>query len=172
MATQHNTKTTLTDQMLTWIDDRNGIHNVYPSYTAINNYYKKISGSNSFSHHLPNLRNERTQRTCGRYIKKLSKSWPIKHEVGGYMLKYRKVHPQLEGLNKLKKRLKYWLTSARKATLHPNSADFLTAQDNLADVWKTIETCYADYNYTLHNDTLKHFNQLYNLYGKPVKVYY
>jgi len=163
MASQHNEKQTLTAQMLGWIQLKN-TQGIYPTYTQINNKYKDFSnGSNSFSHHLPNLRNEQTERTCRRFIVKHKRRIDGKNLVG-YEVKYRQVHTHLEGLKKLRSRLNNWLYSTRKNGLHEHET-FYTVQRYLNNVNTCIDECNTNAYYHVSRPTLKSFNNMYNTYN-------
>ena len=157
----------ITKRILDYVEIENGAHphisrakSNYPSWTDINNEYKDISGSNSFSHHLPNLRNENTERKCGRYLKKIE-GFPSKFE-GKYIVKYRKVHPRLEGLKKLKDTILKTLRNVRG-----NVDDIPTwgrVNRDRARVVDHIRACRADYNYPIAKDNLIEYNNLYRKY--------
>jgi len=61
----------ITNHLLDWVFDNGPV-----SYTDIHKEYRRYSGSNSFSHHLPNLSNSNTTRPCTRYIIKDTSSGP------------------------------------------------------------------------------------------------
>ena len=135
----------------------------YPRYTDIEDYYKKIThGSNSFSHHLPNLRYAETQRPCGRWLKKNDPTQNTLYK-GRYRVQYRKVHPRLDGLRKLRSRLNNWIHVNRKAG-HTSHQSFYTVQDSLTELTKYINLCQSDASYTIYKHNLKEFNNLYNTY--------
>ncbi len=154
------TKQTITERMLDWVEAEND-EGRYPRYTDLDNKYKEISGSVSMSHHLPNWKNENTQRQCTRYLKKVE-AFPSKH-VGKYMLMRRQVHPRLEGLRKLRSRLNNWLYVTRKNGLHEHET-FYTVQDYLKKVNSHIDTCSINTAHTIDKHTLKTFNNMYNTY--------
>jgi hypothetical protein len=155
------TKQTITARMLDWVQAEND-EGRYPRYTDLDNKYKEISGSVSMSHHLPNWRNENTQRKCTRYLVKIE-AFPSKFE-GNYMIKYREVHPRLEGLRKLRSRLNNWLYTTRKNGLHEHET-FYTVQTHLKSVQANILACNQHTTYMITKDTLLLFNNLYNTYN-------
>jgi hypothetical protein len=61
----------ITNHLLDWVFDNGPV-----SYTDIDKEYRRYSGSNSFSYHLPNLSNSNTTRPCTRYIIKDTSSGP------------------------------------------------------------------------------------------------
>ena len=159
----HGVKPTLTAQMLNWIQQRNNM-GMYPRYTDIHDKYKEFSsGSNSFSHHLPNLRNKNTERPCKRYIIKHHSRIDGKNLVG-YKVMYREVHAHLESLRKLQSRLNNWLYSTRKNGLHEHET-FYTVQRYLNRVRLCIVECTNDPAYHMSRPTLMSFNNMYNTYN-------
>ncbi len=159
----------ITKRVLDYVEIENGSHphisrakSNYPSWTDINNEYKDISGSNSFSHHLPNLRNENTERKCGRYLVKIE-SFPSKFE-GKYMVKYRKVHPRLEGLRKLCVSI---LKTFRKIKVDGTDSDtWHRVNKDRARVVNHISACRRNYDYPITKDNLIEYNNLYREYER------
>ena len=162
----------ITRRILDYVEIENGVHPHvsrgtganYPRYTDIDNEYKDISGSNSFSHHLPNLRNERTERPCGRYLKKIEHNHHSRHNdlVGKYMVKYRKVHPRLEGLRKLCVRILKTLRQLKGDGTDSNT--WKRVNKDRDRVVYAIRACRGDYNYPITRETLMEYNELYRKY--------
>ena len=172
----------ITKRIFDYVEIENGVHphvsrgyTSYPSWTDLNNEYRKdISGSNSFSHHLGNLTAERTERKCGRYLEKIeyNPAWESEHYsgdmhkdlVGKYMVKYRKVHPHLEGLKKLKGII---LKSFRQIKGDgTQNATWTRVNKDRARVVDHIKACRENYNYPITKDNLIEYNKLYRQYGK------
>jgi hypothetical protein len=160
----------ITKRILDYVEVANGLHphisrgyTSYPNWTELNNEYRDISGgSNSFSHHLPNLRNENTERPCGRYLKKID-AFPAKHK-GKYMLLYRKVHPRLKGLRKLcVSILKTFRQIKGDGT---DSGNWKRVNKDRARVVDHIRACRGDYNYPITKDNLIEYNNLYRKYER------
>jgi hypothetical protein len=146
----------ITKTMLDYVEVEMGNNNTaygYPSYTDLNNYYKQISGSNSFSHHLPNLRNENTERKCGRYIEKV-KAFPTE-QVGKYMLKHREVNPYIAKL----KKLVHVLTCAANEVTYPSVTNNI--QFKLDSVYLTLQHCKTNSDYKPDKLCLLNFNDYY-----------
>lgn len=152
---------TITERMLDWVEAEND-EGRYPRYTDINNHYKRMSGSNSMSQHLPNWKNEDTQRKCTRYLKKVE-AFPSKF-TGNYMVKRREVHPRLEGLRKLRSRLNNWLYVTRKNGLHEHET-FYTVQTHLKSVIEHISNCTSYPTYKITKVRLTQLNSMYNTYN-------
>jgi len=159
----------ITKRLLDYVEIANGSHphiskrnDFYPSWTELNNEYRDISGgSNSFSHHLPNLRNENTERKCGRYLKKIE-GFPSKFE-GKYIVKYRKVHPRLEGLRKLMVRI---LKTFRQVKVDGLNDTWQRVNKDRENIQYMIRTCRGDYNYPVTKDNLIEYNNLYRKYAR------
>jgi len=69
LAPAQLTGISITEHMLDWVFENGPV-----SYTDMNKEYRRYSMSNSFSHHLPNLRNVFTMRLCSRFIIKDAKA--------------------------------------------------------------------------------------------------
>jgi hypothetical protein len=148
-------KQTITERMLDWVEAEND-EGRYPRYTDINNHYQRMSGSNSMSHHLPNWCNELTERTCGRYLKKIE-SFPSNH-VGNYTVKHRMVNPYIAKINKLI----HVLTCAVNEATYPSSTNII--QSKLDSVRDTLLRCKVDNDYKPNKQRLLTFNDYYRLY--------
>jgi len=171
----------ITRRILDWVEIENGVHPhvsrgkvSYPKHGDIELEYRDISGANSMSHHLPNWRNCSTERKCGRYLEKIeyNPNWESPHYsgdmhkglVGRYMVKYRKVHPHLEGLKKLCETiLKTFRNIQGDGT---QTILWNTINDDRARVVNHIEACRRNYNYPITKAILVEYNNLYNEYKK------
>jgi len=145
----------ITETILDWVEKEND-EGRYPRYTDINNKYQRISGSDSFSHHLPNWRNKLTERPCGRYLKKIE-SFPSNH-VGNYTVKHSEVNPYLAKL----KKLVYILTCAYNDTGYTSSENSI--QSKLNSVRDTLLRCKVDNNYKPDKQRLLKFNDYYRVH--------
>jgi len=148
-------KQTITARMLDWVQIENN-EGRYPRYTDINNHYQRMSGSNSMSHHLPNWRNEFTERPCGRYLLKIT-AFPSKF-VGRYTVKRREVNPYIAKL----KKLVHVLTCAFNDTGYHSSAN--TIQSKLDSVYLTLQRCKTNSDYKPDKLCLLNFNDYYRMY--------
>jgi len=166
----------ITKRLLDYVEIENGLHPHvsrgkvnYPTYTDLNKEYRDISGANSMSHHLPNWRNDYTERKCGRYLEKIeyNPNWESPHYsgdmhaglVGRYKVKYRKVHPRLEGLKKLKDII--------LKTFRQSSGDsWKKVNKDRARVVDHIEACRGNYDHPITKDNLIEYNNLYRQYER------
>ena len=153
---------TITERMLDWVQAEND-EGRYPRYTDMNNKYKRMSGSNSMSHHLPNWCNRLTERACGRYLLKITafpynlSSWNTKF-VGRYTVKHREVNPYIAKL----KKLVHVLTCAANEVTYPSVTNNI--QFKLDSVYDALQRCKTNSDYKPDKLCLLNFNDYYRMY--------